>query len=87
MTCQRHNYLSAGTACTVQRAAAHVCSRAVTHDVTEEEVINGLGKVIGIGAVAPLLRIRGRGDFSRVTLLLRDRNFLPSYWKLHTAEK
>ena len=38
--------------------------------------------------MAPLLRIRGRGDFSRVTLPLRHGNFLPSCWKLHTvAEK
>ena len=46
---------------------------------------NGLGKVIGVGTVAPSLRVRGRGNFSRVTLLLRHGNFLPSYWKLHTA--
>ena len=44
-----------------------------------------MGKVIGVGTVAPSLRVRGRGDFSRVTLLLRHGNFLPSYWKLHTA--
>ena len=44
-----------------------------------------MGKVIDIGTVAPSLRVRGRGDFSRVTLLLRHGNFLPSYWKLHTA--
>ena len=44
-----------------------------------------MGKVIGVGTVAPSLRVRGRGDFSRVTLLLRHGNFLSSYWKLHTA--
>ena len=38
--------------------------------------------------MAPSLRVRRRGDFSGVTLLLRQGNFLPTYWKLHTvAEK
>ena len=63
MTCLWHNYSSAGPWHATEKAAACVHSRAVTHDVTEEEVIS-----IGVGAVATSLWIRGRGDFSRVTL-------------------
>ena len=63
MTCLRHNYLSAGARHVAERAATCVRSRAVTHDVTEEELIS-----IGVGDVAASLRISMRGDFSRVTL-------------------
>ena len=53
------------------RESSFACirGRAATHDVTEEE--EWLAKSIGVGTVAASLRTRGRGDFFRVTLLLR----------------